>query len=187
MSHVAKWSALLISVTVFLAALAIILARAGGYFIVYDEQSGSMRPVIPVGAAVVMSTETAAQLRTGQIVATIPPKPFPQEDVIHEVAKIHEIDGHKVITTRGVANKVDDPWRISMSKKIWREVMIVPYAGGLAAGVLSAPIALLGSVAAIIVAAGIFYIWREMSYVEKEELENYVPKRERVEHVSVPA
>ena len=95
------------------------------------ENSNSMAPQIAAGADVLVVPEPASQVRVGQVIAYTPPAPYPQETVIHKVVAVRRALGHTVVTTRGIANKVNDPWQAVLPSTAWRVVGSVPYVGGI--------------------------------------------------------
>lgn len=183
MSRLSQIVAIAVAVVVVVGAIFIVLGEASGQYMVLDEQTNSMAPLITSGAAVVMVKEPVSSVRKGQVVATIPPRPYPQEIVIHEIASIERKDGSVIVRTRGVANPADDPWATSLTGgTVWKEALVVPD-GGLAAKTLHSPLLIAVSMAMIVISGGVFYIWREIRYtVNPEPEENigqsiYMPRR----------
>jgi signal peptidase I len=108
-----------------LAAL-ILIGSTAGVFKVDIEQSGSMAPQIPIGAAIIAVPETPNQVRLGQVIAYTPPRPFPNETVVHKVVQIQRATGKTVVVTRGIANQVNDPWKAVLTPHVWHVVGVVP-------------------------------------------------------------
>ena len=168
-SRASKIIATVIFVGAIVGAVVITVLRMNNYLVVMDEQTGSMAPRITPGAAVIMLPEPSSAVRIGQVIATVPPHPFPQEIVLHEVAVIKDVAGHRIVITRGIANKVNDPWHIALSNQVYHEVFALPAVGGIASSTLAAPGLIMIFVAAIIVAAGVFYVWRELQIESKTQ------------------
>ncbi|MEH3077449.1 MAG: signal peptidase I [Quadrisphaera sp.] len=114
--------------------------------------SGSMTPYAAQGALVVTEPVAPQAVRTGDVVAFVPPAPFARGDhpVMHRVAALEQVDGKTVMTTRGDANPQPDPWRIALSgADLGRAVLVVPWAGwAVMAGPAPVVLVLLGLFAA---------------------------------------
>ncbi len=124
-----RWGAVAL-LAVLLAALGALLgASVAGAARVDVIQSGSMRPVLPVGSDVLVVPEPQSALRPGQVIAFTPPKPYPQVTVVHEVVSVKRALGYTVVRTKGVANKVEDPWVLVLRGKVWHVVGHVPVLG----------------------------------------------------------
>jgi signal peptidase len=82
--------------------------------------SGSMRPTISPGDVAVTQPVSVADLRTGDVIAFVPPGST--RPVLHRITSVT----NGVITTRGDANPVDDPWHV-----VYRLVAVVPLLGWL--------------------------------------------------------
>jgi len=116
----------LLVVTFVMLALFVLLGSATDLFRIDIEQSGSMAPQIPVGAAVIVAHESASQVYLGQVIAYTPPAPYPNETVIHKVVKMQSVPGETIVVTRGIANQVNDPWKTGLSPRVWYVVGVVP-------------------------------------------------------------
>jgi signal peptidase len=121
-----------LSTVVLGVALAVFAAAAIGRFVygygLAVVTSGSMRPTIQPGDAVVTMPVPVAALRTGDVIALVPPSGG--EPVLH---RIRTIDADGTVLTRGDANSVDDPWRAQLrGATAYRLVAIVPLIGWLA-------------------------------------------------------
>jgi signal peptidase I len=116
-------------VLVVAGIFALVAATFAGLARVDVIQSGSMRPVLPVGSDVLVVPEPQSAVRTGQVIAFTPPKPYPQVTVVHEVVSVERALGYTVVRTKGVANKVDDPWTLVLRGKVWHVVDHVPVLG----------------------------------------------------------
>lgn len=88
--------------------------------------SNSMRPTAAAGDLAVTQGVPAGSIRVGDVVAFIPPNGT--RTVMHRVASL---DGD-VITTKGDANPVADPWHVALTGPIaYRLVAVVPFVGWL--------------------------------------------------------
>jgi signal peptidase len=89
--------------------------------------SGSMRPTISPGDVAVTEAVPVSSLKVGDAIVFYPPG-VTSEPVMHRIVSI--VNG--VITTRGDANDVDDPWQITLSgTTAYRMVAVVPFIGWL--------------------------------------------------------
>jgi signal peptidase len=88
--------------------------------------SNSMQPTFSAGDVVVTRALPTGSVRVGDVIVFQPPNaPKP---VIHRVTSLR--DG--VITTRGDANPVDDPWRLRLAgESQYRLVAVLPGIGWL--------------------------------------------------------
>lgn len=88
--------------------------------------SNSMRPTAAAGDLAVTQGVPVGSVRVGDVVAFIPPNGT--RTVMHRVASL---DGD-VITTKGDANPVADPWRVALAgPTAYRLVAVVPFVGWL--------------------------------------------------------
>ena len=88
--------------------------------------SNSMQPTLSAGDVAVTQVVPTDSVRAGDVIAFV--APGTGRILIHRVASLE--DG--VITTRGDANPVDDPWRITLTDPTaHRLVAVVPYVGWL--------------------------------------------------------
>ena len=110
-------------------AIGIVGASFAGVLRIDAIESGSMAPAIPLGSDVAVTPEPISALRVGQVIAFVPPAPYPQVTVVHEVAGVKRAMGVAVITTRGVANKVNDPWRAVVRGHVWHVIGSVAFLG----------------------------------------------------------
>jgi signal peptidase len=88
--------------------------------------SNSMQPTASAGDVAITQDVSIDALRVGDVIAFTPPNQT--RPVLHRIASLR--DG--VITTRGDANPVADPWRISLAGSTgYRLVAVVPLVGWL--------------------------------------------------------
>src|SRR5947209_1081746 len=94
--------------------------------------TGSMRPTLNPGDVAVLTSESTADLKQGQIVAFHPPGE-PQLTVLHRVFSIQRVSNGLIIQTKGDANNTTDQWHARIvAKTIWRETAKAPKVGYLA-------------------------------------------------------
>ena len=107
--------------------------------------SGSMRPTLSPGDVAVTQGVPMSSVRVGDVIVFVPPTE--SQAVIHRITSLR--DG--VITTKGDANSVGDPWHAKLAgSTAYRLVAVVPFLGWLAE--LQRPALLL---AALLVGLGI--------------------------------
>jgi signal peptidase len=95
-------------------------------FHVQTVLTGSMRPVVSPGDLAITQGVPIGSLRVGDVVVFTPPNET--QTVLHRIAS-REGD---VITTKGDANSVADPWRVTLQGATgYRLVGVVPYLGWL--------------------------------------------------------
>ncbi len=88
--------------------------------------SNSMRPTFSAGDVVVTRAIPVASVQVGDVIDFQPPNE--STPVIHRVTSVR--DG--VITTRGDANPVDDPWQVVLAgANAYRLVAVIPAIGWL--------------------------------------------------------
>ncbi|MEO8470194.1 MAG: signal peptidase I [Chloroflexota bacterium] len=88
--------------------------------------SGSMRPTVSPGDLAITEPVPIGSLRVGDVIAFTPPGAV--RPVLHRIASL---DGG-VITTKGDANTVADPWHLTaQGGPAYRLVFAVPYLGWL--------------------------------------------------------
>lgn len=102
-----------------------IAIRAGGLGF-QTVVSNSMRPTISAGDVAVTQAVPADSIRAGDVIAFVPPDGT--RTLLHRVTAL--TDG--VITTRGDANAIDDPWQVRLGgPTAYRLVAVVPSLGWL--------------------------------------------------------
>lgn len=108
------------------ACLALVLGFWMADFHVQTVLSGSMRPAVSAGDLAITQGVPVDSLRTGDVIVFAPPDGT--QPVLHRVAS-REGD---VLTTKGDANSVADPWRITLAGSTgYRLVFVVPFLGWL--------------------------------------------------------
>lgn len=86
--------------------------------------SGSMRPTAQPGDLAITEAVPTSSLRVGDVIVFMPPNAL--VPVLHRIASR---EGN-VVTTKGDANSVADPWHITLAGATgYRLVFVVPFAG----------------------------------------------------------
>ncbi len=118
------WTYLMLTVIIAAAILALSIfgASMAGVLRIDTINSGSMAPVIPRGSDVFVSPEPVSALKVGQVIAFTPPRPYPQITVVHEVVGVKRALGMALVTTRGIANTTNDPWKAVVRGRVWHVV-----------------------------------------------------------------
>jgi len=115
---------------VLVTAGAVVLAAGIGFrvadFHVQTVLSGSMRPTMSPGDLAITQGVPMSSRRVGDVIGFTPPTQTQQ--VIHRIASLKG----DVITTKGDANTVADPWSLTLQGSTgYRLVFVVPYLGWL--------------------------------------------------------
>ncbi len=116
-----------IAVNVAVAAMSL----SGGYRVA-QERTGSMVPVIPVGALVIYRPGPASSLRRGEIIS------FRHAGVLdtitHRVVQAKDRGGTVYVKTRGDANRSKDRTTVTFSagETVWRVADVMPVWVGVA-------------------------------------------------------
>lgn len=118
-------TALIVTVGIAGACLAILAFVANLHF--QTVTSGSMRPTFSPGDVAVTQAVPVGSLKVGDVIVFVPPGGG-TEAVIHRIVSLDQ----NVVKTRGDANSVDDPWRITLNgPTAYRMVAAVPFIGWL--------------------------------------------------------
>ena len=118
-------TALIVAVGVIAVAIGILVFVANLHF--QTVTSGSMRPTVSPGDLAVTQAVPVSSLKVGDIIVFFPPGDT-TEPVMHRIVSL----GNGVITTRGDANNVDDPWQVTLTgTTAYRMVAVVPFLGWL--------------------------------------------------------
>jgi signal peptidase len=118
-------TALIVALGVVAVAVGILVFVANLHF--QTVTSGSMRPTISPGDVAVTQAVPVSSLKVGDVIVFYPPSAT-AEPVMHRIVSL--VNG--VITTRGDANNVDDPWQATLSgTTAYRMVAVVPFLGWL--------------------------------------------------------
>ncbi len=164
MARLASTCATVVSGLIALVTIAMIAGTLTGKMRVLPVLSGSMTPAFDTGSAAIVTPQAVSALRVGQVVVYH----IPVTDhhlVMHRVVKVkHGPRGGAVITTRGDANPVDDPWKAQLkSGVVWVAGGDIPFAGYLIVA-LRSPFTIVGIgllVAATIAGMVALREWRE--------------------------
>ncbi len=92
-------------------------------------RTGSMEPLISPGDVVVIRPEALSRLAAGQILTFA--APVPGSPVFsHRVTSVRRTGTDAVVTTKGDANPVADPWQARITdQRVWHVVRVVPGVG----------------------------------------------------------
>ena len=112
------------------AALAIGILLFTGRIHLQTVVSGSMRPTISPGDVAITQAVAIDSLQLGDVIAFYPPgQTLP---VLHRITSLEATPSGEVITTRGDANNVGDPWHATLKgTTAYRLVAVLPFIGWL--------------------------------------------------------
>jgi signal peptidase I len=110
-------------------AAAFVVVLACGWLRVTPVLSGSMRPGISPGDAVLTQRVESGSLRTGDIIVVRTPPEYGGGQIMHRVASVAHSGGATIVTTQGDANNVADPWHAVLPPTVYRERVVLPYLG----------------------------------------------------------
>ena len=120
-----------------LATLGVGVATKLGYLHIQTVLSNSMQPTFSAGDVVVTQAIPLASVQVGDVITFVPPDST--RALIHRVTAIR----NGLITTRGDANNVADPWEVKLAgPNAYRLAVVVPFIGWLTE--LQRPALLLG-------------------------------------------
>lgn len=126
-----RMAGLLVLALAFLLTCALATGLVFGWWRVLPVQSGSMAPTIPKGAAVIVTPQSFADIRVGQIIVYDPPTAG-QSLLVHRVVEVIRSGDTVSVRTRGDHNNADDPWTAQLADPpVWKVTKVVPYAGTL--------------------------------------------------------
>jgi len=114
---------------VVLLILTVVAGMALGLWRFAVIDTGSMRPTLDPGDVAVLTSEPAAELRTGQIVAFHPPGE-PHLTVTHRAVSVEHTKHGVIFQTKGDANNARDQWRAHIiGGTVWHEDFRLPKFG----------------------------------------------------------
>jgi signal peptidase len=91
---------------------------------------GSMGSTAPIGSVAVIEDVPPESLEVGDVIVFRPPSSGKaREPLMHRIISIEEVDGQRVVGTKGDANESADPWQLRLSGEGGRLVYVVPYVG----------------------------------------------------------
>ncbi|MGQ9572793.1 MAG: signal peptidase I [Dehalococcoidia bacterium] len=123
------WLAVIGASVALLAVLASVGARLFGYS-PYVMYGGSMGSAAPMGSVAIIEDVPAQSLKVGDVIVFRPPSSGKaREPLMHRIISIKEVDGQRVVRTKGDANESADPWELRLSGEGGRMVCAVPYVG----------------------------------------------------------
>jgi len=104
-------------------------ARAFGYS-PYVMYGGSMGSTAPLGSVAFIEDVPPESVHVGDVIVFRPPSTGkPRQPLMHRIISIEEVDGQRVLRTKGDANESADPWQLGLSGEGGRLVCVVPYVG----------------------------------------------------------
>ena len=103
------WLAVAVASVALLAVIASVGARLFGYS-PYVMYGGSMGSTAPLGSVALIREVPAESLEVGDVIVFRPPSTGePRQPLMHRIISVEEIDGQRVIQTKGDANAAADP------------------------------------------------------------------------------
>jgi signal peptidase len=131
-SRTARMLSSILLTSVIVVVLVVVVGMMLGVWRFTVISTGSMRPTLNPGDVAVLTPESTAVLKQGQVVAFHPPGE-PQLTVIHRVSSVHRVSNGVIIQTKGDANNTADQWHARIiANTIWRETVKAPKLGYLA-------------------------------------------------------
>jgi len=112
-----------------LTGLGIAAASIFGGIKVMAILSGSMQPAWARGELLFLQAEPSRLVHVGQAIAYHPPANIFNAIVVHQVIAVHHLSNGVVAQTKGLANKVKDPWVDYLSGPVYHVVFKLPYLG----------------------------------------------------------
>ena len=108
-----------------------------GHYQLRPVLSSSMEPMLPVGGVVVTERIPMSTVRAGDVVVFHRPDQ-PKELMVHRIIALTPGPSGPVVQTRGDANRVADPWKVSLrGPTAYRVLFAVPLVGYVAVWVHS--------------------------------------------------
>jgi signal peptidase len=156
-------SAMLAGVVVLILTVVVGMMLGVWRFVVID--TGSMRPVLNPGDVAILTSEPAANLHRGQIVAFHPPGE-PGLTVTHRAVSVEHTKNGVIIQTKGDANNARDQWRAHIEgNTVWHEALKLPKFGYLAVWSQQRLVrfGLLSVIVILILSMQLGWIWRPRS------------------------
>jgi signal peptidase I len=127
--------------------------------------TGSMRPTLNPGDVAILTSEPAADLHRGEIVAFHPPGE-PSLTVTHRAVSVEHTKQGVILQTKGDANNARDQWRAHIvDRTVWHETFRLPKFGYLAVWSQQRLVrfGLLIVIVILIVSMQLGWIWRPSS------------------------
>lgn len=157
-------SSIMLGSVVLLIAVVIVGMMLGLLrFAVID--TGSMRPTLNPGDVAILTSEPAANLHRGQIVAFHPPGE-PSLTVTHRAVSVEHTKHGVIFQTQGDANNARDQWRAHIvGNTVWHQAFKLPKFGYLAVWSQQRLVrfGLLSVIVILILSMQLGWIWRPSS------------------------
>jgi signal peptidase len=150
---------------VVLLILAVIVGMVLGLWRFAVIDTGSMRPTLNPGDIAILTSEPAANLHRGQIVAFHPPGE-PSLTVTHRAVSVQHTKHGVIFQTQGDANNARDQWRAHIvGNTVWHEAFKLPKFGYLAVWSQQRLVrfGLLSVIVILILSMQLGWIWRPRS------------------------
>jgi signal peptidase len=150
---------------VILLILTVVVGMLLGLWRFAVIDTGSMRPALNPGDVAVLTSEPAADLRIGQIVAFHPPGE-PSLTVTHRTVSVEHTKHGVIFQTQGDANNARDQWHAHiLASKVWHEAFKLPKFGYLAVWSQQRLVrfGLLSVIVILILSMQLGWIWRPRS------------------------
>ncbi len=116
------------SLVVIASSIALSIGPRFAPFETYIVLSGSMEPLIHVGAVEVVRPVPPETLQIGDII-TYRRIEEPDVTVTHRITQVTPSDAGTLLRTKGDVNETEDPWELQLRGTAWKHVFSVPYAG----------------------------------------------------------
>jgi signal peptidase I len=135
-SLIATWAKRLRTFVAYVLLLAVLgaagicaFALVQGTWMVTPVLSGSMRPGLAVGGAVISQRVPVDSLHMRDVIVFSDPNK-PSEQIVHRIVRITKKSGQLQFNTQGDANTVRDPWTITIrGNEVYRVRWSVPLLG----------------------------------------------------------
>ncbi|HEV7148838.1 MAG TPA: signal peptidase I [Pedococcus sp.] len=115
-----------------LALFAAGVAVFSGAYQVRPVLSSSMTPKLPLGGVVITQRVPVTSVHAGDIIVFHDPY-IPAKLIVHRIATLTRTAGVTTIQTKGDANRVADPWTVTLrGNTSYRVVGVIPYVGRVA-------------------------------------------------------
>lgn len=117
-----------------LVLMAMTLIAAGvavfsGAYQVRPVLSSSMTPKLPMGAVVITQRVPVTSVHAGDVIVFHDPY-IPAKLIVHRITTLTRAGGVTTIKTKGDANRVSDPWTVTLrGNTSYRVVGVIPYVG----------------------------------------------------------
>jgi signal peptidase len=126
-SQVVEWALFGVLLVLFVVILSPLLPTKNT-LISFAVASGSMEPVIPKGAVVLVRPTPAELLLPGDVIAFSRPED-PETVILHRIYKTQSMGFDSAYITKGDANSAPDNWTVTSSMIRGQYILAIPYLG----------------------------------------------------------